>query len=91
MPQQWVPAGLAPIEGIERMNATMVIPQQRAGFPARNLYAMDVDRNDRMCYTCEGFGHMAKNCRNRGRNLNQRMEMEDNSNLKEGWDLIVFD
>jgi len=34
--------------------------------PRRNPYAMDVDHG-RNCYACGGFGHMARNCRNRGR------------------------
>ena len=33
MPQQWVPTGLAPMEGIKRTNIAMVTPQQRIGFP----------------------------------------------------------
>ena len=71
MPQQQIPTGPALIEGVERMNAAMVRPQkQGAGFPARNPYAMDVDRNNRMCYACGIFGHMAKNYRNKGGNMN---------------------
>jgi len=31
----------------------------------RDPYAMEVDRG-RNCYACEGFGHMACHCRNRG-------------------------
>ena len=70
------------MEGVERTNAAMATPQQRAGFPQRNPYAMDVDRRDnRMCYACGGFGHMARFCRNRGM-ANRRMEVEqDNHNL----------
>ena len=45
----------------------VVTPQQRVGFPQRNPYAMDMDRREnRSCYTCGGFGHMACHCRNRG-------------------------
>ena len=70
MPQQQVSMGPAPIEGVERTNAVMVNSQQRAGFPPRNSYAMDMDRNNRMCYACGGFGYMVKNCRNRRVNMN---------------------
>ena len=79
------------MEGVERTNVVMVRPQQQgAGFPTRSPYTMDMDRNNRMCYACRSFGHIAKNYRNREGNLNWRIETEDNSNLKEEWDLIVF-
>ena len=82
MPQQQVPTGLALMEGVERTNAAMAIPQQRAGFSQRNPYAMDVDRREnRICFTCGGFGHMARFCRNRGM-VNRKVEMDqENSNL----------
>jgi len=69
------------MEGVERMNAAMARPQQQgAGFPQRNSYAMDVDRREnRNCYACGGFGHLARNCRNRMR-MNRRMEVEQDSN-----------
>ena len=38
----------------------MGVPQRR------DPYAMKVDQR-RNCYACEGFGHMAYHCRNRGR------------------------
>ena len=73
----------APMERVERTNTVMVNPQQRAGFPQRNSYAMDVNRREnRNCYACGGFGHLARNYRNRGMGANRRMEVEqDNSNL----------
>jgi len=77
MPQQQVPMGLALMEGVERTNAAMVSPQQRAGFLQRNPYTMDVDRREnRNCYTCGGFRHLARNCRNRGIGMNRRMEVD---------------
>ena len=40
---------------------------QGVGVPPRqDPYAMEVDRG-RNCYACEGFRHMARHCRNRGR------------------------
>ena len=65
MPQQ-VTTGPAPMEGVERTN-TVVVRGQEAGVPPRrDPFAMEVDRG-RNCYACRGFGHMARNCRNRGR------------------------
>jgi len=66
MPQQWVPIGPAPMEGVKRMNVVMARPQQQeVGFPQRNPYVIDVDRREnRNCYVCGGFGHLARNCRN---------------------------
>jgi len=61
--------GPALMEGVERTNAVVVRGQragQGMGIPLRqDPYAMEVDRG-RNCYTCGGFGHMARHCRNRG-------------------------
>ena len=69
MPQQMT-MGPAPMEGVKRTNAVVVRGQgqgQSAGVPPRrDPFAMEVDRG-RNCYACGGFGHMAHNCRNRGR------------------------
>ena len=59
----------------------MANPQQRAGFPQRNPYAIDMDRREnRNCYTCGGFGHLARNCRNRGIGMNKRMKVDQDTN-----------
>ena len=42
---------------------------------------MDIDR-ERNCYTCRGFGYLARYYRNRKMEMNRRMEqVEDNNNL----------
>ena len=70
------------MEGVERTNTVIARPQQQgAEFPQRNPYAMDADRReDRNCYACGGFRHLARNCRNRGMGMNRRMEVDQNSN-----------
>ena len=67
---------------MERINAVMARPQQQgARFPPRNLYAMDVDRRENgNCYIYRGFGHLARNCRNRRMRINRRMEIDQNNN-----------
>jgi len=41
---------------------------------------MDVDkRENRNCYTYGGFGHLARNCRNR-MGMNRRIEVDQDSN-----------
>ena len=58
--------GPAPMEGVERTNAVVVRGQgQGAGVSPRwDPFAMDIDHG-RNCYTCRGFRHMARHCRNR--------------------------
>ena len=42
---------------------------------------MEVDRKEnRNCYSCGGFGHLARNHRNRGVGSNRRIEHEENNN-----------
>ena len=66
---------------VERTNAAMVTPQQRTGFPQKNLYTMNMDRREnRNCYACGGFGHLARNCRNRRIGMNRRMEVDQDAN-----------
>jgi len=43
---------------------------------------MDVDKRENWnCYVCGGFGHLARNCRNREMGMNRRMEVDQDSNL----------
>ena len=70
------------MEKVEKMNAVMVYPNQKAEFTQRNPYTMDMNRRNRNCYSCGDFGHLARNCRNRrtenrigeGRRLEYRQE-----------------
>ena len=32
----------------------------------QDLYAMEVDCGNKNCYNCRSFGHLVRNCRNRG-------------------------
>jgi len=67
------------MEGVERTSAVVVRGSgqgagQNAGVPLRrDPFAMEVDWG-RNCYACGGFGHMAHNCRNRGR-IMRRVEI----------------
>ena len=69
MPPQQATTGPALMEKIERMNAVVIRGQKKgqgAGAPSRrNPYTMEIDRG-KNCYTCGGFGHMARHCRNQG-------------------------
>ena len=53
------------MEGVERTNTVIVYLNQRVEFVQYNPYAMEVDRGNRNCYNCGGFGHLARNCRSR--------------------------
>ena len=107
MPQQ-ATIGPAPMEGVERMNTVVVrgseagVGQNMGTSSRQDSYAMEIDR-ERNCYICRGFGHMARNCRNRsmrGRVVeNRRVEygggrIEEitnfQNNLKEGENLELL-
>jgi len=66
---------------------------------------MNMDQENRNCYNCRVFGHLARNCRNRGtenrigkekrlkygqRRMIER-ENKDNNNLNGNQDLILLD
>jgi len=70
---QQATTGPAPMEGIERTNAVVVRGSgQSARVPLRqDPFVIEVDRG-RNCYTCGGFGHMARHCRNRERGMQGR-------------------
>jgi len=74
-----------PMEGVERMNVVVVRGsgggggQNMGASPRRDPFTMEVDRG-RNCYTCGGFGHMARNCRNRG----QRGRVAENRRVEYG-------
>ena len=96
--QQQVQVGPVLIEGVERTNTLMMHSNQRAGFAQCNLYAMDVNQENRNCYSCGGFGYLARNCRNRrtgnkieeGRRLEYGQGNNEQSNLNGEGNLIVF-
>ena len=31
-----------------------------------DLYTIEVDKGNQNCYNCRDFGHLARNCKNRG-------------------------
>ena len=68
MPPQQATTGPAPMEEVERTNAVVVRGlEQDVEIPLRwDSYAMEIN-SGRNCYVCEGFGHMACYCRNRGK------------------------
>jgi len=82
-----VTTGPAPIEGVERTDAVMMHPQQRIEGAQRNPYAMDVDRREnRNCYSCGGFRHLARNCRNKrmGNRIGNGRRLEYGGNERQG-------
>ena len=99
--------GPAPMEGIERTNVVVVrgsgpgTGQNTGVSQRRDPFSMEVDRG-RNCYTCGGFGHMARHCRNRerGRLMDRRRveyrkgQIEEifnlSDNLKEGENLKLL-
>jgi len=95
--KQWALAEPIPIKKVERTNAIVVSLNQQAWFVFWcNLYAMNVYCG-RNCYSCGGFGHLARICRNReiierGRRLGYENENNgQNNNLNGEESLIVLD
>ena len=68
---QQVTTGPALMEGVERTNTVVVrglgagVGQNMGASPRWDPYVMEIDHG-RNCYTCGGFRHMARHCRNRG-------------------------
>ena len=82
MPQQ-ATIGPAPMKVIKRTNAVVMrgsrIEQSIGTPPKRDSFAMEIDQG-RNCYTCRGFGHMARNCRN----WSQRGRVAENRRVEYG-------
>ena len=82
LPQQAI-TGPVPMEKVERTNVVVLRGLrvgQNVGPPPRwDPFAMEVDRG-RNCYACGGFGHMARNCRNRS----QRGRVAENRRMEYG-------
>ena len=74
------------MEGVEKTNAVIVCPNQRAGFTQHSPYAMNMDYGNRNCYNCRRFGHIARNYRNRGTGNRigegRRLEYKQNNRQK---------
>ena len=92
-----------PIKGVKRINAIIVCSNQRARSAQYNPYTMDVDQENKNCYICREFSHLARNCRNKkignkireNRRLEygQRLRVEGNNrqnNLNREKDLVVL-
>jgi len=61
-----MPIGPAPMEMVKRTNVIVIRNLERQiRLPRRDPYVMNVDRG-RNCYNCGGFGHLARNYRNKG-------------------------
>ena len=61
----------------------------------RNSYVIDMNR-ERNCYSCRGFSHLARKCKNQSIvDQERRIEYKDNmnnmNNLKEEKSLVVLD
>ena len=63
----------APMEGVKRTNAVVLrgAGQEVGVPPRRDPSTMEIDRG-RNCYACRGFGHIARHCRNKGREMQER-------------------
>ena len=48
------------------MNTVMVYLIQWVVFAPHNLYAIKINKVNRNCYNCGGFGHMTRYYRNKG-------------------------
>ena len=67
------------MEEVKRTNIVIVCPNQWAGFVLQyNPYNIDVNRENKNYYNCEGFRHLVRNCRNRrtGDRIRERRRLE---------------
>ena len=80
LPQQ-ATTGPAPMEGVEKTNTVVVrgAEQGMGASPRQDPFAMEVDRGWNY-YACGEFGHIARNCRNRG----QRGRVAENRRVEYG-------
>ena len=49
------------MEGVKRTNVVITCSNQRTVFTPYNLYVIDVNRRNRNCYSCRGFGYLTRN------------------------------
>ena len=68
------------MKGVERTNAVIVSPNQWAELVSQcNPYTIEIDQG-KNCYSCRGFRHLVRNCRNRDR-IGQERRIEYGNNL----------
>ena len=85
------------MKSVEKTNTVIMCSNQRAEFVQYNLYTIEVDQENRNYYNCRGFGHLTRNCRNRGmgnrigKDRRLKYRNYEQNNLNENKDLIILD